>query len=81
MFRFNGFTQKANEAVNLAIAQASALGHNYIGSEHLLLGLVSAEGSAAGVALLSRGISSQDIMEILIKISYIWAKKKICIKL
>ena len=42
-----GFTQKANEAVNLAVAQASAMGHNYIGSEHLLLGLIMAEGSAA----------------------------------
>ena len=69
MFRFNGFTQKANDAINLAIAQASALGHGYIGSEHLLLGLISAEGSAAAVALASKGIYSQDITAILIRIA------------
>jgi len=69
MFRFNGFTQKANDAINLAIAQASALGHGYIGSEHLLLGLLSAEGSAAAVALNSRGIYSQDVAAILVRIS------------
>ncbi len=38
MFRFNGFTQKANNAINLAISAAPA-GHTYIGSEHLLYGL------------------------------------------
>ncbi len=67
MFRFNGFTQKANDAINLAIAQASALGHTYIGSEHLLLGLVCAEGSAASVALTSRGVNAQDITELLVR--------------
>ncbi|MFV0497810.1 MAG: ATP-dependent Clp protease ATP-binding subunit [Candidatus Fimivivens sp.] len=67
MFRFNGFTQKANDAINLAIAQASALGHTYIGSEHLLIGLVCAEGSAASVALTSRGINAQDITELLVR--------------
>ena len=41
MFYFNGFNAKANRAINLAVAQASALGHTCIGSEHLLLGLVS----------------------------------------
>lgn len=63
MFHFNGFTQKANDAVNLAIAQASALGHTYIGSEHLLLGLVSAERSTACIVLAARGIEVQDVTE------------------
>lgn len=67
MFRFNGFTQKANDSINLAIAQASALGHTYIGSEHLLLGLVCAEGSAASVALTTRGVNAQDITELLVR--------------
>ncbi len=69
MFRFNGFTQKANDAVNLAVAQASALGHNYIGSEHLLLGLASAEGSAAAVALSTRGVSAQQLSGLITKAS------------
>ena len=63
MFCFNGFTQKANDAVNLSIAQASALGHSYIGSEHLLLGLSLSHGSAACVALSVRSVTSQDITE------------------
>lgn len=67
MFRFNGFTQKANDAVNLAVAQASALGHNYIGSEHLLVGLISAEGSAASVALTSRGITAKQLTELMVR--------------
>jgi len=41
MFKFNGFTPKANTAVNCAIDEAAALGHTYIGSEHLLLGLLT----------------------------------------
>ena len=40
MYRFNGFTQKANNALNLAIQSAEDLGHTYIGSEHILLGLL-----------------------------------------
>ena len=69
MFRFNGFTQKANDAVNLSIAQASALGHSYIGSEHLLLGLSLSHGSAACVALSVRSVTSQDITEMLVNIT------------
>ena len=43
------------------------MGHTYIGSEHLLLGLVCAEGSAASVALTSRGVNAQDITELLVR--------------
>ena len=47
MYRFNYFTEKANNVINLAITSAEELGHNYIGSEHLLLGLLQ-EGSGLG---------------------------------
>ncbi len=53
MFVFEGFTEKANRALNLAIAVASQLGHTYIGSEHLLFGLV-AEGSGVAATLLEK---------------------------
>ncbi len=43
------------------------MGHTYIGSEHLLLGLVCAEGSAASVALASRAVNAQDITELLVR--------------
>lgn len=41
MYRFTGFTEKANNAMNRAIEKAEELGHNYIGSEHVLYGLIA----------------------------------------
>ena len=38
------FTSKAQEALNYAADTAAMLGHGYIGSEHLLIGLIKAEG-------------------------------------
>ncbi|MEG2174370.1 MAG: ATP-dependent Clp protease ATP-binding subunit [Oscillospiraceae bacterium] len=67
MFRFNGFTQRANDAINLAIAQSSALGHTYIGSEHLLLGLLTVEGGAAYTALVARGMTSEEVTNLLVQ--------------
>ena len=57
MYKFTGFTQKANTALNSAIEFAESLGHTYIGSEHLLAGLIKSEGSVANTALTSRGIT------------------------
>ena len=44
---------RANDAVNLALSQACLLGHTYIGSEHLLLGLLL-EGSGAAYHCLTQ---------------------------
>ncbi len=45
-----GLTPRAKRVIELAIDEARQLGHNYIGTEHLLLGLLrEAEGVAAGV--------------------------------
>ncbi|APV43458.1 ATP-dependent Clp protease ATP-binding subunit ClpC [Dehalogenimonas formicexedens] len=52
-----GLTSRAKKVIELAIDEARNLGHNYIGTEHLLLGLLrEGEGVAAGV-LDSFGIS------------------------
>src|SRR6187431_2872575 len=52
-----GLTPRAKRVIKLAIDEARRLGHNYIGTEHLLLGLVrEGEGIAAGV-LESLGVS------------------------
>ena len=40
MYRFNSFTQKANDVLNLAIKAAENFGHTYIGSEHILIGVL-----------------------------------------
>ena len=61
MYKFTGFTQKANAALNSAIEYAENLGHTYIGSEHLLLGLVTSEGSIANTALTSRGVTFEKV--------------------
>lgn len=62
MFLFDGFTEKANKALSLAIAVASQLGHTYIGSEHILFGLV-AEGSGVAATLLAKKNVTKEIVE------------------
>ncbi len=64
MYKFSGFTEKANEALNAAMLSAEDLGHAYVGSEHLLLGLLSADGVASSV-LSSKGITKQKVEEII----------------
>jgi len=52
-----GLTPRAKRVIELAIDESRVLGHTYIGTEHLLLGLVrEGEGIAAGV-LESLGVS------------------------
>lgn len=66
MYRFSGFTEKANNAMNLAIFSAEELGHTYIGSEHILLGLLKEGSGVAAVVLDELGIFAKDL-ESLIK--------------
>lgn len=63
MYRFNMFTTKANEALNLAIKTAQTYGHNYVGTEHILLGLIK-EGSTESV-LSAEGVTEQKINELI----------------
>ena len=54
-----GLTPRAKRVIELAIDEARQMGHNYIGTEHLLLGLLrEGEGVAAGV-LESLGITME----------------------
>jgi len=65
MYKFTGFTQKANFALNAAIAAAESLGHNYIGSEHLLQGL-STEGAGVSQSVLqTQNITAARVEELL----------------
>lgn len=50
-----GFSAPAAEALHLAGAEAISLGHNYVGGEHLLLGLAAEPDGAAGAALREAG--------------------------
>ncbi len=65
MYKFTGFTEKANRALNSAIEVAENLGHTYIGSEHLLMGLVREDNGTATTLLLSRGVTPQKVEELI----------------
>jgi ATP-dependent Clp protease ATP-binding subunit ClpA len=54
---FEKFTKWAKRAVSLSQDEAMALGHDHIGTEHVLLGLVGAEGGLAGEVLTQHGVS------------------------
>ena len=63
MFQFQGFTQKANKALNMAVEAAQNSGHNYVGTEHVLLGLLNEGSGVAAAALKSCGVTSQALEE------------------
>ena len=63
MFKFTGFTEKANKSLNAAVTAAEDLGHTYIGSEHILLGLLSDTSTVAGAVLAAHNITYADIEE------------------
>lgn len=67
MYKFTGFTEKANAALNAAITAAENLGHTYVGSEHLLMGLLQDTTGVAGSALSARGVTSEKIEELIKK--------------
>jgi ATP-dependent Clp protease ATP-binding subunit ClpC len=54
---FERFTEGARAAVASAQSEARRLGHRQVGSEHLLLGLLSLDGSVASQALTSVGVA------------------------
>ena len=53
------FTRLAKTSLELATREALALGHNYVGCEHLLLGLIAAEDGLAGKVLQRMGVDSR----------------------
>jgi ATP-dependent Clp protease ATP-binding subunit ClpC len=57
------FTQKAQHSLKKALELARELGHTYIGSEHLLLGIMFEKEGAAAKILLSRGASYEKLKE------------------
>ncbi len=66
MYRFTNFTQKANDVLNLAIKAAENFGHNYVGTEHILVGLLK-EGTGVGALILNEKGVTLDKIENLIE--------------
>jgi ATP-dependent Clp protease ATP-binding subunit ClpA len=56
---FERFTDRARRVVVAAQDEARLLGHNHIGSEHLLLGLLDVQGGVAVLVLESAGITAE----------------------
>lgn len=63
MYNFTGFTEKANNALNKAMETAEKLGHTYIGTEHILLGIVNNSDSVAGKLLSEKGVTFPKVLE------------------
>ena len=58
---FNRFTERARKVVILAKEEAKRFNHDYIGTEHILLGLVREGEGVAAAVLRSLGLSSENI--------------------
>lgn len=65
MYNFQGFTQKANLAVNLGIEIAEKLSHTWVGSEHILLGLLKEGNGVAATALGAEGVDFDKVLDLL----------------
>ena len=65
----NRFTQKAQNALNFSLGSASDMGHTYIGSEHLLLGLCREESGVAAHYLQSRGVDAEKVKSAIIRLA------------
>lgn len=59
--RFDKFTERARNVLRLAQEEAQRLHHNYIGTEHLLLGLVREGEGVAGNVLKSLGVDLEKV--------------------
>jgi len=60
---YDKFTENAKSAINLATEVAYRLSHNYIGTEHLLIGLMEVEGVASKI-LEENGVTVDKVLEL-----------------
>jgi ATP-dependent Clp protease ATP-binding subunit ClpC len=63
------FTPRAKKVLELAVEEARLLGHSYIGSEHLLIGLIREESGIAGKILRSFGANLLGVRQLAINLS------------
>jgi ATP-dependent Clp protease ATP-binding subunit ClpC len=63
MMMFGGLTERAQRVLQLSQGEARRLGHDVIGTEHLLLGLVAEGTGIAARALQNLGISLEDVRQ------------------
>jgi ATP-dependent Clp protease ATP-binding subunit ClpC len=63
------FTQRARRVLSLAQEEAERLNHSYIGSEHLLIGLLREEGGVAGRVLRELGLDASRVQSMVERLS------------
>ena len=66
---FSNFTEKARIAISEAHDAAAEMGHNYIGSEHLLMGLIREGSGVAAKVLEKNGVTAEKVKDKITNIS------------
>ena len=63
MYNLDLFTSKAITSIDLAIKVSGSMGHTYVGSEHLLLGLIKEGTNTASIILSAYKITEKNVSE------------------
>jgi ATP-dependent Clp protease ATP-binding subunit ClpC len=63
------FSEESKRVLNFAAEESDRLGHNYIGTEHLLLGLLREPASQAAATLTAHGLHLEEVRRDLVKLS------------
>lgn len=67
MAMFGRFTERAQKAILLSQEEAKALKHNYVGTEHILLGLIAESQGVGALALKEYGVTIENARKEVIK--------------
>ncbi len=59
------FTNKAKQALELAAMEAGEFGHNYVGTEHILLGLLEEGTGVAAKVLSAHGVTAEKVSDLI----------------
>ena len=62
------YTAKAKTALGLAASAARSMGQNYIGTEHILLGLIRQQTGMAAQALLGNGVDETKLVDLIMEL-------------
>ena len=62
------FTNRAEKAIEFAAETAAELGHNYIGTEHLLIGIMREADSIAVRIMLDLNVNPQKLYNEIVKV-------------
>ena len=69
-------TPRAKNAIEYAMDESRNLGHNYVGTEHLLLGLLREKEGVAGQVLTNLGVTIEETREVLGAMMQSWKSKQ-----